>query len=66
MPFPRPRLYCDYPEFDGIATEAPANRLEGLANIRNFARDAKASQEEILEAVKKRDENLAAKRAGRG
>jgi hypothetical protein len=35
--------------------------LKALCAAAKIARDAKASEEEILEAVKKRDENLAVK-----
>ena len=43
-----------------------SNALKALCAAAKIARDAKASEEEILEAVKKRDENLAVKRAGPG
>jgi hypothetical protein len=43
-----------------------SNALKALCAAAKIARDAKASEEEILEAVKKRDENVAVKRAGLG
>jgi hypothetical protein len=40
-----------------------SNALKALCAAAKIARDAKATEEEILEAVKKRDENSAVKGA---
>ena len=43
-----------------------SNALKALCAAAKIARDAKATEEEILEAVKKRDENSAVKGARPG